>query len=300
MIRRALVLGFAAATLAAAASCSSSSASSPDGSDGGAGDAATEAASGFGSGACGSCVVDKCRQAREVCDAEPSCASHASCADKCPASSTGVPDKSCLDACPGGANSVAARARATYDTCLLVTGPKACDGCTKPPADKSVLDVTDQQCGTSTDPNACYKCEEQKCCKTYEGCAAEPECKEQLQPCVKACTDAKCVSNCYAQHPKGVLPWARRLTCMLVNCATECGGAPNDCVKCSSQTICRDTFVRCNADEGCFLLRACLDETCPDVTEECLTKCKAKVPPAAGALFDEWTSCAFLSCPACR
>ena len=77
---------------------------------------------------------------------------------------------------------------------------------------------------------------------------------------------------------------------------TECGATPDACYDCGVRTTCRDSNARCTADAGCFLLRACLDATCPSVTDACLATCKAKVPASAGPLFDAWFACISVSC----
>lgn len=250
---------------------------------------------------CGACVTASCGPRRQVCDSEPSCAAHSACADKCAAAPDGAVDAACLAACPGGENSVATKARAAYDACLTATELAACAGCPKPPAiPPPTIDVLAQKCPASTDPNACFKCEDERCCNTYAACAADPECKMQLEPCLKACgangTPA-CRSQCYAAHPKGVAAWAPRDTCLNVNCITECGNsAPDACFDCAFLSSCRDTNARCASDEGCFLLTACLEATCPSITDACLKSCKAKVPPSAGLLYDAWFACTAVAC----
>jgi hypothetical protein len=286
------------------AACSSSIAATAPPADVDAGEASAPAATTSWPGtACGACVATGCGPQRQVCDTEPSCAAHTACADKCAAAPDGAIDAACLAACPSGENSVASKARAAYDACLVESGPKACTACPKPPGEPPPPnDVLEQQCGASADPNACFKCEDTKCCHTYDACVAEPECKLQLQPCLKACGadgTAACRSQCYAAHPKGVAAWARRSTCIDTNCITACGGPqPDACFECAFLKECRDPHARCSADEGCFLLLACLDTDCPDVTDACVKSCKAKVPASAGPLFDAWFACTSVSCSA--
>jgi|GEM_PF-3155217 len=293
-----------AATMFLTAACSSSTNTSrPASLDGGTGADASPpdaSASAWSAGACGMCVTGGCAAQRQVCDAEPSCASHASCSDACGADSGGSLDAACLAACPRGDSSVASRARAAYDACLGGSGLDACAAasCPKPAGlPPPFVEVLDQQCGGSTETNACFKCEDLSCCKTYDACVAEPECKQGIQPCITTCKgDNACKSACYAAHPKGVAAWARRQACMSARCVTECGAQPDACYECGVRTSCRESNARCAADEGCFLLKACLDQTCPSVTDACVDTCKSKVPASAAALFDAWYSCISISC----
>jgi hypothetical protein len=246
--------------------------------------------------ACGSCVIKACTRERALCDAEPSCSAHATCAEACPTSADGKLDSTCIAACPIGEGTAASRARAAYDTCITNRGLQSCDACTKPTV-SSLLPILSQTCGASPETNTCFKCEDEKCCNTFQGCVDEPECKQVLQPCIVACgSDNACSAKCYADHPKGVAAWARRQACLLVNCVTQCGATLDPCYECAVMKECRDSTARCNADEGCFLITKCINATCPSVTDACLKTCKAKVPASAAQLFDEFTSCALLSC----
>lgn len=284
------------------ASCSSSSSSTPPpaGVDGGDGATPGPPSNAWALGTCGACVTSGCAPQRQVCDAEPSCASHAACVDKCPSDASGSIDAACVAACPRGDNTVASRVRAGYDSCITGSGPKACvaSACPKPAGEPPPLnEVLDQQCSGSTETNACFKCEDLSCCKTFDACVAEPECKQGIQPCITACkADNTCKAGCYAAHPKGVATWARRQACMTARCVTECGGTTDACYDCGVRTSCRETNARCAADEGCFLLKACLDRDCTSLTDSCVATCKSKVPASAGPLFDAWYACIAVSC----
>src|SRR5262249_35232620 len=145
-------------------------------------------------GACGSCVLTTCSRESALCDAEPSCSKHAQCVEKCPADDQGNVDRACLAACPLAEGTAGTRARAAYDTCVTSRGPGQCAACTKPES-PSTSAVLNQTCGASPETNACYKCEDERCCKTFQGCVDVPECKQQLQPCIVACgSDAACKS----------------------------------------------------------------------------------------------------------
>ena len=280
------------------ASCSSSSAAPELAPDGGDGSAPSQQQASWSAGACGACVTTGCAAPRQVCDAEPSCAAHASCSDKCGSDATGSIDAACLAACPRGDNAVASRGRAAYDTCLTGASVKGCTACPATGEPLPVNDLLNQSCSTSTETNACFKCEDLSCCKTFEACVAEPACKQQLQPCLTACKgDLACEGTCYESNPKGVAAWARRQTCMLVRCAADCGGTPDACLDCSTKTTCRESFARCTANEGCFLLNECIKRTCPgNTTDSCIDGCKGKAPASASLLLDAWLSCVTLSC----
>ena len=298
-VRPLATLALTIVALTAACSSTSATAPAPDPDpDAGSGDGST-AGSAWLAGECGACVQGACTSQRQVCDAEPSCALHGACADGCVAVAGGTIDAACLAACPRGDNAVASRARAAYDACITGGGFAGCAACTKPSDPGSFTEILDQKCGGSAETNPCFKCEAERCCETYDACVAEPECKQQLQPCLVACKgDHPCEGRCYADHPKGVGAWARRATCIAARCATECGAAVDACVACGVTTACREPNARCAADAGCFLLKACLAETCPTVTDACISTCKAKVPATAGPLFDAWFDCVSVSCVA--
>jgi hypothetical protein len=288
----AVVLSLAVVVLASCKTDPSGVATNTDAGADGAGPAAF-----WSAGACGSCVLTSCSKERTLCDAEPSCVEHATCAEACPARADGSVDETCLARCPEAEGTAATRVRAAYDSCLVGRGPAACDACPKAAPPPSLSPIFEQKCASSDETIACHKCESEHCCETYQACADEPECKQAVQPCVVACkTDQQCVAKCYADHPKGVLPWAKRQACMMVHCVTDCGGSPGACEQCAISGQCRDSRARCATDEGCFLIQACIDATCPDVTEQCLRGCKEKVPEVSGRLFDDWIGCVLLSC----
>lgn len=251
----------------------------------------------WSTGQCGSCALTNCARERGLCDAEPSCVAHAKCAEACPADARGLLDAACLAQCPLVEESGGARVRAAYDSCLVGRGMSACDTCPLTKLPPSVERILSQQCQPSTETNACYACEDERCCETYQACVDEPECKQELQPCLVACkSDKRCAAACYASHPGGVQTWARRQSCLVANCKTECGEPADACVACVIDGPCRETEVRCDSDEGCFLIRACIDATCPDVTDACVQTCKKSASEVSGRFFDEFVSCALLSC----
>lgn len=246
---------------------------------------------------CGACVIGGCASERALCDTEPSCSVHAQCAERCPAGADGRIDAACLAACPLTEGTAASRARAAYDSCLVTRGPRTCAACVAA-TPVPVAPIIDQTCSASAETNTCFACEDEKCCETYAGCVADPECKTVLQPCLVECgDDAACEAKCYADHPKGVSAWAKRRTCLDTNCAIECGATSIDpCFECVVMKECREPHARCSADEGCFLIEKCISATCPDVTDTCLATCKANVSPASAALFDDFVSCGLLVC----
>lgn len=248
--------------------------------------------------ACGTCTVAQCKNRRDACDGDPSCSAHATCVDACPPSANGTPDEACLEACPLSDGVAAAKLRAAFDTCVRGSA-EACPACKVPPP--SAVDVLAQTCGGSTETNECFKCEDLSCCQTFQECVDEPECKQQLQPCLVGCKDQPdydaCKAACYEAHPKGVKGWARRQTCLLARCGVACNsGAPLDpCVECTTVTKCRDATARCTADQDCFLLDACVT-SCQVKDDACIAGCKAKFSNQAGALFDAFLACAVTSC----
>jgi hypothetical protein len=279
--------------------CSTSSSTPVVAADGG-----QDAGPGWTTGACGTCAASACGSARTSCDAEPTCATHASCVDACAADARGLPDAACVEACPKASGEAATRRRVAFDTCVTRTASGSCPACAGgvPDAGASTPDVLTQTCGGSTETNPCFACEDTKCCKTFDACVAEPECKQQLQPCIVGCkADKECAAACYTQHAAGVPAWARRQTCIEVQCSTECNnGTPIDpCLKCVWQGACRDSFARCGSSAACFLAMKCL-ERCDPFSEKCLADCEAAAPAEDRALLEAWLSCSLSACaPEC-
>jgi hypothetical protein len=174
----------------------------------------------------------------------------------------------------------------------------ACSGTGGPPDAGSELTgpaVLRQTCAASTESNACYKCEDEKCCQTYARCHANAEC-EAFKACLLACPAGEhCEESCTAQHPNGVSAWAPRLVCMTVHCGTACSSAPvPDCVTCIN-TFCADEYAVLESTPAGYLLQACI-AACPFADAACIDGCKKKYQSAVQAL-DALATCSSQKCP---
>lgn len=277
-----------------ASACSSSSSEvTPGTPDGATPDSAT--AAGWAGGDCGRCLADACKPQREVCNVEPSCAAHVTCADACAPGPDGRVAAACLAACPRGDNAVASRSRKAYDGCITDPVASACDACPKATATKEP--ILDQKCGPSTETNTCFKCEDEKCCETFAACDVNQDCRKAIQPCIVGCNgDKKCVDDCYKAHPQGLEAWAPRQACMLVQCRAECGAKPEKCVDCIA-TKCAQPYVRCQSNVDCFLIMEC-SARCNVVDDACLTMCKMGRSADSHRLLDDFLNCGGRNCDA--
>ncbi len=175
---------------------------------------------------------------------------------------------------------------------LLLLGSAAlCAGCAapvpegKPDASTPLtgLPVLQQTCAASTDPNACYKCEDEKCCRTYADCKASPEC-QAFKTCLQACPAGEyCEESCAKTHGAGLTAWAPRLVCMTVHCPQACSSAPvPDCVSCINANCAKEYAELESTPEG-YLLQSCI-AACTTPLEACIDTCKGKYRGAVPGL----------------
>jgi len=252
---------------------------------------------GYGDGACGACVKDACAGEIEACAGDPGCAQYLTCLYACPVDAAGDADAACAAGCTVPDSSTAEAARAAVEDCRgFGRGATQCPACGAP---ENTHPLLNQECAPSSDPNACFACEDEHCCETYAACEAGAEC-DALVECIRACPDAgfdACKTQCEADHPAGVAGYGARIGCLLVFCADAdaCGNVPLDgCSKCINAK-CADEFIACWANPECYLLSECSVPCGAD--EACIEACGAAHPDGAQA-FGDYALCGTQACSA--
>jgi hypothetical protein len=285
-------LGLAGAlALTTAASCTSG-----NGSEGTGGTSSTP---GFGSSACGQCVHQSCTAEIASCGADPECAAYLSCLDGCPVAADGDVETSCEQACPRGSGSSAQAAINGIALCRTTGGAAGCAACGTGSGGGGSW-ILQQQCPTSAETNACYKCEDEHCCQTYASYAESPEAvayKQCLTDCVNAQGQA-CFMTCYQEHPDGIERFAPRWACVSLFCgdADACGTLPlTSCELCTNEQ-CAEPYVALVSDPTGYLLWSCALD-CPDGDLACMQACSAEYP-SAQPLLEAFLACSATSCGA--
>ena len=221
----------------------------------------------YGDGTCGTCFATQCDTEIAACGADPGCAAYYTCLLDCPLDPIGNPDPTCEAACPASESSTSQQLKGQLTLCRLDTAGVAC-GCD--------IGFRDQQCSTSAEANACYKCEEENCCDTYAACHESADC-EALVDCMQACPigDPICDSDCAFQYGDAMAIFGPRLGCISSECNTECGG--NTCSTCVMDN-CGESSVACNSRPDCWALGACVGECAG--SETCIQTCLDTYPDA--------------------
>jgi hypothetical protein len=260
------------------------------GGGGGAGGGATD----YGNSACGTCVEQTaCLSQFNACAADSSCATYLKCLDACPISAVGTADPICENACPTVGGSAGQAAQMEFVACR-VSGPGTmCSGCGQlaHPQDPDF----NQTCTPMTDTTACFTCEDNNCCDTYNACLASSDCMA-IEACYKTCSmmvpsSDTCQDQCYQEHVAGFALWAHRLDCLAYFCfdADACGIKPLDpCEKCDN-LYCADVDAACAHDLQCTLLRDC-ETPCAPTDQSCYTTCQGQFP-SGETLLNTWESC---------
>ncbi|WP_437725702.1 hypothetical protein [Sorangium sp. So ce861] len=281
-------------------SSAGTAASTGSGTGGGAGAGGGEVT--YRTSACGACVVETaCVSQVNACAADPGCAAYLDCLDACPLGPDGDADVACERACPPVSGSAGQSAQQAFIDCRA-SGPGArCAGCGQLPA------ATDpdfnQTCPPSMEENKCYKCEDERCCETYQACRDDQDCQD-LVACIKACPGGAdyppCEGQCYQDHAAGYERYGHRVACMEHFCFDDdaCGDEPlHPCVECQI-LHCADEMAACHHDLQCALLESCQVQ-CESADQACLTACEETFPTAVET-HNARLGCALAHClPAC-
>jgi hypothetical protein len=250
---------------------------------------------------CGQCVIQACTSHVNDCEQDADCSAYLRCYENCPLDVGGMPEPvcagQCLSATPQGslATAFADCARSAQETCSACAGRNP---------------ILHQTCTPMTDTTPCYTCEDDQCCQTYETCSADPDCKA-LKGCLTDCLSGvaddagspgaapdggSCEVICGQAHPKGLIEWAPRLTCLSVLCPAACGTPPSACQTCVYQK-CADAFANLNGTPQGYLFNSCVG-ACPTGANACTAACAAQYPTAQAA-SQALTSCISANCPVC-
>lgn len=289
----------------------------------------------FGRSACTSCLAKTCSDELTACGHDPACAEYWLCVQGCPVGPNGDAEQACEADCTRSRpllSSQAKAAGAALYRCRNQDAGTDCAACGKVASKRGSHDpLLNQQCAASTETNACYRCEAERCCHSYDQYKRNPE-AVSLVGCVQGCLDKKvsascigsclklpdqdqdscealcdilasqCQADCRKSHPAGVQDFSTRLLCTTARCGQACNnGAPLDpCVACTLDH-CMDTLIACNTDPDCNLSKLC-SETClatgQGYPSGCPQRCLKMAPPAAQQLLLADQLCGIHSCPA--
>ncbi|HEY4116385.1 MAG TPA: hypothetical protein VGM56_00965 [Byssovorax sp.] len=279
------------------AATSTSTTSTGAGGESGAGGSA----SGWGATDCGACAQQACASYVASCDSDPECPAYLSCVLACPAAA-GAPtvDEACVTACSTGSSSESKLAAADLYACFTVgDGAKTCAAC----GDMIVIPPgpAPEQCGTSTDPDACAACADENCCTGRQACqVADGDCQGFIM-CAEDCTaaggsESTCYTQCAPANAAGEAVFAQYFACTEYSCTTECG-QPNACDQCRLSVCKVETYNLQSSPDG-LLLFECFDECIHapgGMVDTCETACFADEMDQLD-LFDMYEECLTVGC----
>lgn len=303
----------------ALAGCSSSSGSAAPGAiDSGtqtdSSDSLDSSAANYSNSACGKCVAQACNTAIMACESDPDCSAYLACLDGCAVGADGDVEPTCAAACPKGTSSSGTAAEMQLTTCRTSGAGAACSACGID-SGSAGNPIVHQKCTPMNDVSQCAICEDDHCCQTYAACHADPDC-HAMQRCLVDCysgvsDDAgspqggapdggSCDLICAAAHPKGLVEWAPRDTCISVFCTVACENPPmpplDPCLACI-YSKCADEFADLNGTPDGYLFAACIT-VCPSGANPCTAACMSKYPTTMGP-ENALISCQQASCPMC-
>jgi hypothetical protein len=279
--------------------------------DGGATD--TSVATGYATSACGTCVAQACATSISACNSDPDCASYLSCLDACGVGGDGNVDPTCAAACPTGNSTSGMRAEEDLTDCRADGAGAACAACGVDGGGGNP--IVDQTCTPMTDTTECATCEDDHCCQTYANCHANPDC-HAMQTCLVDCLSGvaddagaphggapdggSCETICGDAHPQGLVDWAPRDACLLLNCTVMCENAPmpplSACDACEFQS-CANEYANFDGTPDGYLLGACI-AACP-TGSPCENACFIQYPTAMAAAYALF-GCTAQNCPSCN
>jgi hypothetical protein len=256
-----------------------------------------------GSNACSSCIAEACTTAVDACAADQTCSAYLACLSACPEDGDGLVDPACILACPAPTTDPGTSAFEQLNVCRAIGEGARCASCGATTQHADPAGVLGQMCPDSTDPNACYACEDESCCETWAAYDASPEAKTFFE-CFRTCLQSNgegCVQPCYEAHPGGFELAAKRWACLQVYCVDEgvCNSGPlAPCVACGNQ-YCAAPFVELITNPAGFIFTYQCTPFCAPGDKPCIDACLEAYPQAA-PLFDAWTSCVVSQCgPEC-
>ncbi|MBI4706227.1 MAG: hypothetical protein HY744_34455 [Deltaproteobacteria bacterium] len=293
--------GLRTASLLVAGGLLALGACSGDGAPGGAGGSppATELAS----TECGACVTTACAGAISECQTDPGCAGYLECLLKCPVDEHGNADQGCDEGCASSGSSETARLASGLTACRLYGDGASCKTCAIP--NQPVSGTLNQQCEPRPEPapTPCRQCYWDHCCDTWDACFAEgvnPDC-DALATCIQECKDPiePCVKACFAAHPGSVATLLDRLSCATALCAPDtphCEPAERDACQACLYDDCADPFAKLLSTAEGFLVWLCTaDCGAIDAGSQCIEGCVAAYPDATEAFF-LWAECVDYAC----
>jgi hypothetical protein len=249
-------------------------------------------------GACGQAVVRACAASLEQCGGDPGCARQLECLQQCPPPSRAPEASTCAAQCRPAPGS---DAEAPYEQLARCVEQAERDACEQGggAGEENRHPLLEQECPGSTETNACFQCEDTKCCQTYAACASDPACSAFNQ-CMKACTDPSlyaCEVRCEGEHPGGLQKYAPRIACVTFRCGDQgqCSDEPrDDCARCIYGDKCARVAVECDIDPQCHLLSSCW-ATCATFDGDCQQAC-IDSHPEGKARFLESRECLAEAC----
>lgn len=265
----------------------------------------------FGHSDCMSCLGQTCSLELTTCGQDPTCAANLRCVQRCPVGPSGDADAACEAECSRSvplAGSTAQAASQALLRCRTQDNGTTCAACGKVATQHGSRDpILNQQCQKSTDQNACFQCEEERCCQTYAKYKNNPD-AVKLRQCYGTCGDPdqqeQCQADCRQNHPDGVLDFSVRLFCVTARCGSQCmNGQPvNPCTACTLNH-CVDSMIACTTDQDCNLLQICT-ETCLSTghgyATNCPRNCIENSTQKATQLLIDYQLCSTHSCePEC-
>ena len=158
--------------------------------------------------------------------------------------------------------------------------------------------VLEQECAASMETDACFICEDERCCDVYQTYLADDQ-SQAFFMCYRDCINIDgpmCAETCNQMHPGGIDNFAPRWACLQTFCfdETACANEPPDpCATCGNENCAAD-YVELTARADGFLLwectRECADAACGDAC--------AQSYPSVAPLLENYFTCTELLCTA--
>lgn len=142
--------------------------------------------------------------------------------------------------------------------------------------------ILNQSCEPRAEPDACDRCEAEKCCNATARTAA-PETQAYVR-CTSDCLNAKktvaeCYTSCDALHPSGTEDFASFFACNVLLCggADACGDGPRSGCDLCLTTRCLEEYLTILGTREGFLWFQC-NGACADGDGTCYVQCVERYP----------------------